>query len=66
MNNFLLGRYWPDIGPQVTLYVPHGVLKVGQNTILLLELEKAPCKANQSCSITLTDTAVLNGTTPEW
>ncbi|XP_018008516.1 beta-galactosidase [Hyalella azteca] len=41
VNGFCLGRYWPVMGPQNTLYVPHGVLKRGPNTVLLLELEDA-------------------------
>jgi beta-galactosidase len=39
VNGFLLGRYW-DIGPQVTLYCPAPLLRAGQNTVTVLELER--------------------------
>lgn len=35
-------RYWPDAGPQLTLYVPGPVLREGTNEIVLLEIEGAP------------------------
>ncbi|MEW1845374.1 beta galactosidase jelly roll domain-containing protein [Nonomuraea angiospora] len=39
VNGFLLGRYW-DIGPQVTLYCPAPLLRAGENTVTVLELER--------------------------
>lgn len=36
LNGFNLGRYW-EIGPQKTLYVPAGVLKEGENEIIIFE-----------------------------
>lgn len=44
INGFNLGRYWPVAGPQITLYVPAGVLHAPptQNQIVLLELESSP------------------------
>ena len=39
INGFNLGRYW-EIGPTQTLYVPAPVLKKGENSIVILELEK--------------------------
>ncbi|KAF2363364.1 Glycoside hydrolase 35 catalytic domain [Trinorchestia longiramus] len=42
VNGYCLGRYWPVMGPQETLYVPHGILKTGDNVLTLLELEAAP------------------------
>ncbi|UUU26838.1 glycoside hydrolase family 35 protein [Streptomyces sp. DSM 40750] len=39
VNGFLLGRYW-EIGPQVTLYCPAPLLRVGENTVTVLELER--------------------------
>jgi len=61
VNGFNLGRYWPVAGPQVTLYVPAGVLYPApqQNTITLLELQHAPT----NMKITFTDTPYLNKTT---
>jgi hypothetical protein len=43
INGFNLGRYWPILGPQVTLYVPGCHLKSYPdfNELILLELEKA-------------------------
>ena len=47
MNGFNVGRYWPTAGPQVTLYVPAGLLRASPrlNHVVVLELEKCP-----SCS----------------
>ncbi|XP_021942675.1 beta-galactosidase isoform X3 [Zootermopsis nevadensis] len=43
INGFNIGRYWPILGPQVTLYVPGCHLKPypALNELVLLELEKA-------------------------
>jgi beta-galactosidase len=38
INGFNIGRYW-TIGPQLTLYVPAGLLNVGENEVIVLELE---------------------------
>lgn len=43
INGFNLGRYWPDMGPQVTLYVPAPILTTNcsdTNTLILFEQEK--------------------------
>ena len=59
VNGFNIGRYWPHIGPQKTLYVPSNVLKSGvDNVVVLFETEAAPCVDGdlEKCSITLTDT----------
>nr|XP_025978782.1 beta-galactosidase-1-like protein isoform X3 [Dromaius novaehollandiae] len=43
INGFNLGRYWPQRGPQQTLFVPGSVLYPGRpNNITVLELEGAP------------------------
>ncbi|MEU0448498.1 glycoside hydrolase family 35 protein [Streptomyces tendae] len=39
VNGFLLGRYW-EIGPQTTLYLPGPLLRPGDNTLTVLELER--------------------------
>ncbi|KAK0180096.1 hypothetical protein PV327_005773 [Microctonus hyperodae] len=39
VNGHNLGRYWPVIGPQVTLYIPAIFLKKGENEVIILELE---------------------------
>ncbi|XP_060086110.1 beta-galactosidase-like [Ylistrum balloti] len=60
-----LGRYWPVAGPQVRMYVPAPYLH-GQsrpNTLIMLELEKAPCDSGVSCSVSFVDHPLINGTT---
>lgn len=42
LNSFNLGRYWPLVGPQITMYIPKELLKYGKNTFVVLELQKAP------------------------
>ena len=39
VNGVNIGRYWPVVGPQVTLYVPAPILRPGpqKNDIILLE-----------------------------
>jgi len=39
VNGHNLGRYWPLIGPQITLYVPAPYLRAGENELVILELE---------------------------
>ncbi|WP_320774506.1 glycoside hydrolase family 35 protein [Streptomyces sp. CRN 30] len=41
VNGFCVGRYWPDRGPQRTLYVPWPLLRPGANEIVVLELDHA-------------------------
>ena len=45
VNGFNLGRYWPDAGPQKTLYLPGPVLKGNNatNTVIILEQDMAKC-----------------------
>jgi beta-galactosidase len=38
INGFNIGRYW-TIGPQLTLYIPKYLLKVGQNELIIFEQE---------------------------
>ncbi|GIY78383.1 beta-galactosidase [Caerostris darwini] len=67
LNNFNLGRYWPIVGPQVTLYAPSNLFLRAplMNQITLLELEDSPCGGGgDSCSVQFVDTPVVNGTTP--
>ncbi|XP_030374180.1 beta-galactosidase [Scaptodrosophila lebanonensis] len=42
INGENLGRYWPLVGPQVTLFVPAPVLKVGNNRLIVVEYQQAP------------------------
>lgn len=39
VNGHNLGRYWPLVGPQITLYVPAPYLRTGENELIILELE---------------------------
>ncbi|XP_078152313.1 beta-galactosidase 17 [Carex rostrata] len=41
VNNFNIGRFWPKVGPQCTLYVPAPILKQGENTVVIFELDSA-------------------------
>ena len=64
VNGFNVGRYWPVIGPQITLFVPANVVSLKQKTasVLLLELDEAPCEYPESCFIEFVDTPSINGT----
>ncbi|XP_012685169.2 beta-galactosidase [Clupea harengus] len=62
INGFNLGRYWPDRGPQVTLFVPANILSTSaSNNVTVLELEGAPCNPGP-CTVEFTTMAVLNAT----
>ncbi|MQM00502.1 hypothetical protein Taro_033237 [Colocasia esculenta] len=38
VNDFNIGRYWPSVGPQCTLYVPAPILRMGENVVMIFEL----------------------------
>ncbi|KAG8432230.1 hypothetical protein GDO86_016753 [Hymenochirus boettgeri] len=59
INGFNLGRYWAARGPQITLYVPVNILKLGENTVVVLELEQAP---PDPPSVMFIDKPILNST----
>lgn len=42
VNGHNLGRYWPLVGPQITLYIPASFLRTGENEVVLIELEYVP------------------------
>ncbi|KAI1304877.1 Beta-galactosidase [Halotydeus destructor] len=66
INGINIGRYWPDEGPQVTLYVPHVWLHHNSsNYIYLFETERAPCEDQDTCFTSFRNVHVLNGQTPE-
>ncbi|MFD4754570.1 beta-galactosidase [Streptomyces sp. NPDC058426] len=50
INGFCLGRYWPDRGPQHTLYLPWPLLRPGRNEIVVLELDGADAPAAELCT----------------
>lgn len=60
INGFNLGRYWTQLGPQHTLYVPRPLLlpRGAVNTITLLELENVPLQPQ----IQFLDRPILNST----
>ncbi|EDW66604.1 beta-galactosidase [Drosophila virilis] len=56
LNGENLGRYWPLVGPQITLYVPAAVLKVGRNRLILVEYQQTPT----AMELQFRDTPILN------
>lgn len=66
LNGFNLGRYWPIVGPQITLYTPSILFQASPkvNHLTLLELEHSPCDKSESCKVQFVDKPVINGTTP--
>lgn len=56
VNGENLGRYWPLVGPQITLYVPAPVLRVGSNRLILVEYQQAPTVME----VQFRDTPILN------
>ena len=62
VNGHNLGRYWPGMGPQVTLYVPRPFLVSGVNTLVLFELER---DRRNTMLVNLTNRHIINGTTPD-
>lgn len=41
LNGFNLGRYW-RVGPQQSLYIPDGLLRAGENELIVLDLMGGP------------------------
>ncbi|RWS20424.1 hypothetical protein B4U80_00202, partial [Leptotrombidium deliense] len=68
INGFNLGRYWPAVGPQETLYIPATLLKKypDENTLQLFELEESPCVNEEKalCTAFLVDKPSINATVP--
>lgn len=66
INGFNLGRYWPARGPQKTLFVPQHILVTSApNTIIVLELEHAPCGDKEPCTVEFVDKPLI-GATETW
>ena len=63
VNGFNLGRYWPVIGPQISMFVPANVLSLRPKfaSVMLFELDGAPCKSSETCFVEFKDTPSLNG-----
>lgn len=63
LNEFNVGRYWPSLGPQVTLYVPKTILHPGPNFALMIEFEKPGNCVDDTfhkCAFSLVDQPYLN------
>ncbi|HEV7171315.1 beta-galactosidase family protein [Pedococcus sp.] len=52
LNGVLLGRYW-EIGPQETVYAPAPLWRTGENSVVVLELERS------GTHVELRDVAIL-------
>lgn len=63
VNGFNLGRYWPSIGPQVTLYVPGSLLRPypQENTFIIFETELVP---SELPAVKFVDTPNIDGPIP--
>lgn len=63
INGFNLGRYWPVVGPQETLFVPSSVLSPGANSskLVVFELDNAPCDYQSECFVEFVSTSILDG-----
>ena len=57
INDFNIGRYWPSVGSQVTLYVPGCYLRASphKNTIVVFETDYIP----ENKEIVFRDEAIL-------
>ncbi|EFP02686.1 hypothetical protein CRE_12379 [Caenorhabditis remanei] len=62
INGRNLGRYWPTEGPQMTLYVPREFLKIGENLVMMVELEGAgdACTSTNACVADFIDHPVFH------
>ncbi|CEF68651.1 Glycoside hydrolase, family 35 and Galactose-binding domain-like and Glycoside hydrolase, catalytic domain and Glycoside hydrolase, superfamily domain and Beta-galactosidase 1-like family-containing protein [Strongyloides ratti] len=61
INDHNLGRYWNDMGPQQSLYVPKSFLRIGKNKIMVLELEKCDiCDGENDCFIEFVQDSIWN------
>ncbi len=61
VNKYNLGRYWPVMGPQVTLYTPGVWLNPSaSNSLTMIEMQSSPCGHEQMCSIELVDYPILD------
>ncbi|XP_037949496.1 beta-galactosidase-like [Teleopsis dalmanni] len=61
VNGFNLGRYWPQAGPQITMYVPKELLTLGLNSVVMLEYQLANQKIPNIASVELMSKAQLDG-----
>ncbi|XP_074598038.1 beta-galactosidase-like [Brevipalpus obovatus] len=66
LNGHCLGRYWPSIGPQITLYTPGVWLKPypEDNELIVLEQEPTDCVLRNECGIRFDAKPIIDGPTP--
>lgn len=68
INGFNLGRYWPIMGPQVTLFVPKQLIKPfpQENVLTVLELEGNSCTEVEGslCTMKFVPTSNIDGPVP--
>ena len=66
LNGHNLGRYWPVAGHQDSQYAPSVFFRPYPhiNSIVLFELERSPCLADDTCTIQFVSKHIINGTTP--
>ena len=56
-----LGRYWPNVGPQVTLYTPGVFMEPAyQHAVTLIEFEGSKCKNQANCYIEFLDYPIID------
>ena len=65
VNNVVLGRYWPRVGPQETLYLPGPLLLPApqRNRLTILE-QDGPLRCLPACFVSLVATPQIDGPTP--
>ena len=63
INGINLGRYWPSMGPQQTLYIPGAWIrpKCQENSLILFEQEYAPLN---NAFFELVKDPIIDGPTP--
>ncbi len=49
LNGLNLGWYWPQVGPQMTMYIPGPMLRDGENELILLETVASPQTVSGTC-----------------
>ncbi len=61
-----LGRYWPNTGPQVTLYTPGVFISASsRNTVALIEFESSTaCESPENCYVEFIDYPIIDSIPP--
>ena len=62
INGVNIGRYWPVVGPQQTLYIPGSVMSTGASKLMLVELDNSPCEFPETCFVEFVSIPAINGT----